>query len=150
MKLLVEAVRIMPEQLISKKTLYELQEHLSGAYVLREIEQLFDSADIPLSESSHPTTSGQRRTLVARYYHSLDLSKWEDVRKLLYVFELVLSKLEEGCADFAFNQDLSWTPKTGQSNKLLLAVQKGGKDAKEKEVPQRSVQGPGGARGAEG
>ena len=97
----------MPEQLITKKTLYELQEYLSGAYVLREIEQLFDSADIPLSEDHQPGTSGQRRTLVARYYHSIDLTKWEHVRKMLHVFELVLDKLAEGCGEFAINREFN-------------------------------------------
>lgn len=97
----------MSEELISKKTLYELQEHLSSSYVLREIEQLFDSADVPLSEDYHPNMSGQRRTLVARYYHSVDLTKWEDVRKLLHACELVLDKLQEGCGETAFNREFN-------------------------------------------
>jgi hypothetical protein len=45
---------------------------------------------------------------------------------------------------------VKWTPKTGQSNKLLLAVQERGKHAKETEVPHGDVQGPGGAGGGEG
>lgn len=50
-------------------------------------------------------------------------------------------------------KDLShvkWTPKTGQSNKLLLAVQERGNHAKETEIPHGDIQGPGGAGSGEG
>lgn len=45
---------------------------------------------------------------------------------------------------------LKWTPKTGQSNKLLLAVQERGNHGTETEVPYGDVQGPGGAGSGEG
>lgn len=84
----------MPETLISRKTLIELQEYLSGC-ILREITQLFDAADIPLDEDYEPGTSGQRRTLAAKYLHSVDPTSWEDVRKVLKVFELVFESLSD-------------------------------------------------------
>lgn len=97
----------MPEQLITKKTLYELQEYLSGAYVLRSIEQLFDSADIPMARDFTPNVGGQRREMVERFYHSLDLSKWTDVKKLLHVFEMVLERLEEESGEFRPTREYS-------------------------------------------
>ena len=45
---------------------------------------------------------------------------------------------------------MKWTPKTGQSNKLLLAVQERGDHPKETEVPHGGGEGPSGAGGGEG
>lgn len=84
----------MPQEIISKKTRYEFREHFSGSYVLREIEAEFDSADIPLDFDHEPGFIGARRSLVERYYHSLDLTNYSHARKLLNVFENVLSALE--------------------------------------------------------
>lgn len=41
--------------------------------------------------------------------------------------------------ELADNCSLKWTPKTGQSNKLLLTVQEGGNDVTETEVPYGGV-----------
>src|SRR5262245_33907717 len=84
----------MAQPMISKKTMYELQEFLVS-YTLRDIEILYDSADIPCDENFQPQTSGQRRSKVAQYHHALDLAKADHVRKVLKVFESVLSKLDE-------------------------------------------------------
>ena len=84
----------MPEPIISKRTLYEFQEHLVGYSTLRAIEILFDSADIVYDNAYEPNVSGQRRTVIAKYYHTIDPTKWEDARKLLRVFEEVLVQLE--------------------------------------------------------
>lgn len=46
--------------------------------------------------------------------------------------------------------DLKWTPKTGQSNKLLLAVQERGNHGEETAVPHGGVQSPGGVGGGQG
>jgi hypothetical protein len=45
---------------------------------------------------------------------------------------------------------VKWTPKTGQSNKLLLAVQERGNHAKETEVPPGVGEGSSGAGGGQG
>src|ERR1700730_9847079 len=45
---------------------------------------------------------------------------------------------------------VKWTPKTGQPNKLLLAIQERGNHGKEKEVPHGGAQGPGGPGGGQG
>jgi hypothetical protein len=80
--------------LISKKTRYEFREYLVG-YTLREIELEFDAADILPDAKYNPGISGQRRTLVEQYYHSIDWKNPKDVRKMLTVFANVLSHLED-------------------------------------------------------
>src|SRR3954447_3427963 len=78
------------QDLISKKTRYEVREYLVG-WTLREIEMEFDSADIPRAEDFTPNTTGQRRTLVEQYYRSLDFSRPADAKKFLRVCEGVLN-----------------------------------------------------------
>jgi putative transposase len=48
------------------------------------------------------------------------------------------------------HETVKWTPKTGQSNKLLLAVQERGKHAKETEVSHGGGEGSGGVGGSQG
>lgn len=96
----------MSQDLISKKTRYEVRELLVG-WVLREIEMEFDSADIAVSEGFSPNTSGQRRTLVERYYHSLDFSMPEAAKKFLRVCEGVLSNLDRQIQTQFGNTDLN-------------------------------------------
>jgi hypothetical protein len=80
--------------IISKKTRQEFREHFVG-WTLRTIEMEFDAADVPCSVDHRPSCSGERRSLVEKYYHSVDFTNWAHVRKLLKVFESVLVKLEE-------------------------------------------------------
>lgn len=84
----------MARDLISKKTRNEFREYFSGI-ILREIEMEFDAADVPRDETYNPPISGQRRSLVEQYYHAVDWTKWRDVRKILTVYENVLSQLED-------------------------------------------------------
>ena len=91
----------MAGDLISKKTRYEFQEYFVGT-TLREIEKEFDAADVPFDEDYEPQISGQRRSLVEQYYHAVDWSKWSDVRKILTVYENVLSQLEEQIEDDSY------------------------------------------------
>jgi hypothetical protein len=91
----------MANEIISKKTRYELREFLVS-WTLREIEMEFDAADIPC----HPPErlrlpSGARRSLVEQYYASLDLTKPADAKKLLTVYENVLAKTEPQWRDIA-------------------------------------------------
>jgi len=83
----------MANELISKKTRYEFREYFVGT-TLREIEMEFDAADVPFDEHFIPSTSGARRSLVEKYYYAVDWTKWKDVRKVLSVYENVLSHLE--------------------------------------------------------
>jgi Abortive infection C-terminus len=79
--------------LISKKTRYEFREHMVG-WVLREIEMEFDAADIACDRKYEPTCAGARRSFVEMYYHTLDFTQWNDVRKVVQVYENVLARLE--------------------------------------------------------
>lgn len=84
----------MVTDLISKKTRYEFQETFSSFYVLREIEAEFDNADVGCDLDHQPVAGGQRRGLVAQYYHTIDFTKSADVRKLCSVYESVLHRLQ--------------------------------------------------------
>lgn len=108
----------MANELISKKTRYEFREFFVS-WNLREIEMEFDAADVPIDANYEPSTSGARRSLVEKYYHSVDWTKWNDVRKILTVYENVLSHLEglieSGVewADNSFRSLRKWIEKDG-------------------------------------
>lgn len=80
----------MTPEIISKKTRTAFCEHLVS-WTLRSIGNTFDAADITCDLEFSPQVSGQRRTLVHQYYHSLDLTKPVDARKLLQAFEDILN-----------------------------------------------------------
>lgn len=115
----------MPDQLISKKTLRELAEHFSDEYVVRTIENTFDDADIECDEHYKPEVNGERRRLVYRYCHTLDLTDWSDVRKLLTVFETVLLKLESNIENEVGGQTYQQGYRTA-FNKLTKFLRKDG------------------------
>lgn len=78
-------------EIVSKRLRSLLADHLSGAYVLREIERDFE--DVGIEYKPDPTfTGGQRRSMVARYYNSLDLTQPADARKFLDVLTIVLKE----------------------------------------------------------
>lgn len=80
--------------IISKKSRIELREYFVGT-TLAIIAQEFDSADVACDSEYDPPETGQRRCLVEQYYHSVDWSKWADVRKVLTVYENALVSLED-------------------------------------------------------
>jgi hypothetical protein len=81
----------MLRPLISRKTLIEFREYMTG-WVLREIDDEFSAAGIPLAETTNvEVKSGARRYQIELYYASLDLTKPDDTAKLLGVFENVLA-----------------------------------------------------------
>ena len=84
----------MNTDIISKKTRLELREFFVGT-TLRTIEMEFDAADIACDGDYSPPVSGARRTLVERYYHSLDFTRWDDTRNFLRVYENMLAQLEQ-------------------------------------------------------
>ncbi len=103
----------MPNDLISKKTRQEFREYFVGT-TLRQIEMAFDVADIVCDTTYNPSTSGARRSLVEQYYHSIDFTKWSDVRKILKVYENELIQLEanSGSSD-------SWAESTSKTFESL-------------------------------
>lgn len=73
----------MNKEIISKATRNAFREELTR-FTLREIEGVFDTANLVPNESFVPLSGGQRRTLVEKYYANIDFSKPEDVRKNCY------------------------------------------------------------------
>lgn len=85
--------------LVSSRTRRELREYFVGFSTLSVIRNEFDAADIVEDEEYEPPVSGQRRTLIEKYYHSLDFSRYPDVRKFLNVFESAMADLEDWVAN---------------------------------------------------
>jgi hypothetical protein len=81
--------------LISKKTRTEFREYFVVETTLRKISEEFDAADVPFASDYSPPESGQRRSLVEKYYHAVNFSSWRDAQKVLRVYESVLIDLEE-------------------------------------------------------
>jgi len=79
--------------LISKRTRRYFREHLVG-WTLAEISDLFADAGIPCDQNYQPELKGQRRTLVERYFKSVDFTNPIRVRGLLLVFEEILQKID--------------------------------------------------------
>jgi len=80
----------MSRDLISKKTRNEFREFLVG-WTLGQIKMELDAADIPRDLDYVPFESGERRSLVEQYYHSLDFTAPADVCKLLKAYENILN-----------------------------------------------------------
>jgi hypothetical protein len=117
----------MSSELISPRARIELREYFVST-TLRVIDDEFGSADVSCDSAHEPSVSGQRRTRVEQYYHSIDWTKWADVRKFITVYENVLSILEdhtENGQEWAENNFRSlrrWIEKDGfqyQNGKLL-------------------------------
>jgi len=83
----------MTRELVSKRTRNDFREFLVG-WTLREIEIEFDGADIARDHSYEPDFSGQRRSFVEQYYHTLDFTKPDDVRRLLAVYQSIIERAE--------------------------------------------------------
>lgn len=79
----------MSKDIISIKTRQVFREQMVG-WVLRQISDEFDSAKIECDLSYQPDLSGQRRTLVEQYYHTVNWTDWTQVKKVLQVFEVAL------------------------------------------------------------
>jgi len=117
--------------------------------------------DLAISEDSNHTVQGVSFTYDRTQWKFLDDGVAKDFDALKKVADgdiTVLSRSKDDKAWIvAYLMDngpvryyLKWTPKTGQSNKLLLAVQERGNHAKETEVPHSGGEGPGGVGGGEG
>ena len=104
--------------IISKKSRIELREYFVGTS-LSTISQEFDSADVILDWEYEPPENGQRRSLVEQYYHSVDWTKWSDVRKVLTVYENALVSLEDATengnesAEVQFKSLKKWIERDG-------------------------------------
>jgi hypothetical protein len=104
----------MAADLVSRKTRTELREYFVGT-TLSIITDEFEAADIACDTEYSPNLGGARRSLVEQYYHSLDWTKWADVRKFITVYENVLTHL----GDLA-EGDQEWAAKTFASLKRWI------------------------------
>jgi hypothetical protein len=87
----------MAGDIISKKTRLEFRERFVG-WTLHTISMEFDAADIARDTQDQPPESGARRCLVEQYYRTLNFADWNDVARLLVVYEGVLDALEQQVA----------------------------------------------------
>lgn len=110
-------------ELISKKTRTEFREYLVD-WTLREIGDEFESAGIAADLNYTPSFSGQRRSYVEQFYHTLDFSNPTDVDRLLKVYENILTagytRLESGAGIYdvkayraSLDQLVTWLKKDG-------------------------------------
>ena len=112
----------MSNGLISIKTRQVFRENMVG-WVLREIADDFDAARIDCDLSHKPPVTGQRRTLVEQYYHTVDWDNWSHVKKALQVFEAVLHRAEQ----LAAQPDDHWQKqRQAEVDKLLWCLRKDG------------------------
>lgn len=82
----------MPRELLSRKTRIEFREVLVG-WTLREIRDEFEGEYISCRLDYDPKLSGERRTLVEQYYATLDFTRWNDIQRLLRVYEDILNTM---------------------------------------------------------
>lgn len=108
----------MATDIVSKKLRLELREYFVST-TCRIIEQEFDAADIVCNQEYDPPLSGARRSLVEKYYHSLDFSKWSDAKKFLTVLENVFNEL----VDTASGESMH-APDASKNFKILLNITK--------------------------
>lgn len=83
----------MPRDLISAKTRVEFREYFV-ATTLGKIADAFDAEGLTPDEGFEPKVSGQRRSLVEQYYHTIKWSERGDVARILKVYEAVLVELD--------------------------------------------------------
>lgn len=84
--------------MISKATRNEFREVLVG-FVLREIDMIFEGAGFKPNLNYDPQISGERRTLVEKYYINVDFSSPTDIRKLLAAYEDIILRLKRSSAE---------------------------------------------------
>lgn len=112
----------MSQDLVSMKTRQVFRENMVG-WVLREISDEFDAARIDCDLALQPAVSGQRRTLVEQYYHTIDWTDWSHIKKVLQVFEAVLHRAEQ----LASQPDEHWQRQhQDEVDKLVWCLRKDG------------------------
>lgn len=109
----------MNKDIISKKTRYEFREHYVS-YYLRQIEQEFDAADIDCDKNYSPNLSGERRSLVEKYYHTINWKDWNDAKKILQVYENTLLDLDNQANGVSYSQNPEWAKSSFESLKKWL------------------------------
>lgn len=79
----------MKKELVSKRTRNEFREFLVG-WTLREIEMAFEAVYVDCDRQYVPPVTGERRSFVEQYYHTLDFTTPADVLRLLNAYNGIL------------------------------------------------------------
>ncbi|QQR83341.1 hypothetical protein IPJ72_06105 [Candidatus Peregrinibacteria bacterium] len=83
-----------------KKTRRAFAEYLVCFSNLREIHAYFDDQDIEYIElEGGEQQSGERRSLIYGYYKSISWGKWNDISKVIAVFEEILGNIHSAFGD---------------------------------------------------
>lgn len=114
----------MSEELISIKTRQVFREYMVG-WVLREISDEFDAARIDCDLAYQPGVSGQRRTLIEQYYHTVNWADWSHIKRVFQVFENILHQAEKLAEETAFSEELTKERKK-EVTKLIHFLDKDG------------------------
>lgn len=88
--------------IISSKTRNEFREYFVGG-TLREIREAFDGEGVRCDLDYDPNVSGQRRSLVEQYYHSVEWSDSRSVGRVLKVYENELRSLYAPAAVYGWS-----------------------------------------------
>lgn len=96
----------MNGELIGIKLRQVFREYMVG-WVLREISDEFDAARIDCDLAYAPGVSGQRRTLIEQYYHTVNWADWSHIKRVLQVFENVLHQAEKLAEETTFSEELT-------------------------------------------
>lgn len=84
----------MSKPLINAKARLEFREYFVKEKTLRQIRAAFDSAEVRCDlEYCPPAITGERRTLVEQYFHTVDWNSWKSVASIIEVFEGELNEL---------------------------------------------------------
>lgn len=114
----------MSTAILSRKVLNEFREYLVSTSTVSRIRMEFEAAGVPCQTDYAPDVQGDRRTLIEQFYKGSDLTRVTDVRKLLVVFENILSELQhqmtseyaddvKESAKRSFNNLFGWLRKEG-------------------------------------
>ncbi len=80
--------------LISKKTRNAFEDYFVEASTTKEIQRYFDEEDIPLYPYQVSTTSGERRSLVEKYYQLINWQDKQHIKKIIAVFSSFLTTIK--------------------------------------------------------
>ncbi|MGQ0621021.1 MAG: abortive infection family protein [Panacagrimonas sp.] len=118
----------MIEPIISAKTRNEFREYYVNT-TLRQIQDAFDGGGVRCDLEYQPPTSGQRRSLVEQYYHTVDWTNWKSVSRVVKVYENELRELYAPVASTSVwgssNEDLQ-AGRKGVADKLLYWLRQDG------------------------
>lgn len=114
----------MNEEIINPKTRQVFREAMVE-WTLRQISDEFDAARVACDLNHSPSVTGERRSLVERYYCTVNWIEWEHVKQVIQVYEEVLLRLEQKISEC----ETDWEKKSkAELDKLIWCLNKDGFD----------------------